>query len=125
MNTYHIPQTNSTPSIFFDRKSELLKIEGRSLSSDPDSFYQPLEDLINRHLEQQNSLQCTISLEYFNSSSVRCLLGLFKVMEQHALKGKHVSIRWLYDFNDEDSRDFAHDMQSLLKIPIAAIPVSN
>lgn len=69
MNTYHIPQTNSTPSIFFDRKSELLKIEGRSLSFDPDSFYQQLEDLVDGHFKKHNALQCTIHLEYFNSSS--------------------------------------------------------
>ena len=125
MNTYHIPQTNSTPSIFFDRKSELLKIEGRSLSSDPDSFYQPLEVLINRHLEQQNSLQCTISLEYFNSSSSRSLWGFLKIIEQHAVNGKNVSVHWLHDSYDDDSVEFAEDLQRLLKIPIQIVAIDN
>lgn len=125
MNTLHIPKTDSTPSVLLDSKSKSLTIDGRSISSNPDSFYQRLEDLIDRYFKKQNSLKCTISLEYFNSSSSRSLWGFLKIIEQHAVNGKNVSVHWLHDSYDDDSVEFAEDLQRLLKIPIQIVAIDN
>ncbi len=65
-----------------------------------------------------------LSLEYFNTSSSKCLLDVFRKLEMLNSSG-NVAIRWYYDEEDEDMKEVGEDYQALLKVPISLIALEN
>jgi hypothetical protein len=58
-----------------------------------------------------------VNLEYFNSSSGKLLLSLFKQVEQLKNDGVEAKIHWYYNENDEDMSEAGQDFESIIKLP--------
>ena len=59
-----------------------------------------------------------IQLDYFNTSSSKCIKDLFKKLEQIVKNGNgEVSVNWLYDELDEDMCEAGEEYKSIIKIP--------
>jgi hypothetical protein len=58
-----------------------------------------------------------IQLEYFNTSSSKCILDVFKKLEAIYKSGNEVVINWFYEEDDEDMLEAGEDYQSIIKIP--------
>jgi len=59
-----------------------------------------------------------IQLDYFNTSSAKCIVDLFKKLEQISKNGKgETTINWLYNEQDEDMLEAGEDYKSIIKIP--------
>ena len=59
-----------------------------------------------------------VCLEYFNTSSSKCLLDIFRRLETINLSGKtKVIVSWFYETDDEDMMEAGEDYQALVKIP--------
>ena len=64
-----------------------------------------------------------IQLEYFNTSSSKCLLDLFKKLEGMHKSGNDITIKWYYEEDDEDMLEAGEDYQSIINIPFKMIEV--
>ena len=62
-----------------------------------------------------------IQLEYFNTSSSKCILDVFKRLELIHKKGNQVEINWYYEEDDEDMFEAGEDYQSIINIPFKMI----
>ena len=62
-----------------------------------------------------------IQLEYFNTSSSKCILDDFKKLE--TLSGTSITINWYYEEDDEDMLEAGEDYQALVDIPFKMIEV--
>ena len=56
----------------------------------------------------------SVQLDYFNTSSSKCLLELFRAFERMNRAGKHVRIEWCYPENCPDIEEAGEDYRDLM-----------
>lgn len=111
-----------TPEVVFDAASGVFLLKGRSIPENSIEFYQPLNEWVERYTENPGSkTRIEIRLEYFNTSSSKCLLILFKKLEK--LNGTDVSVNWYFEEDDEDMKEAGEDYQAIINLPFTIIEV--
>ncbi len=118
--------TPKTPYVRLDGEKGLIEIKGRSIPENSVEFYKPLIDWLDKYgnvpLEVTN---VNIQLEYFNTSSSKCILDIFKKLELIYKKGSKVQINWYYEEDDEDMFEAGEDYQSIINIPFTMIEMED
>lgn len=119
MSNLIIDSNNKTPSVEFGFTTGMLEIRGKSIPENSADFYQPLFDwLDNYSLSPAPETELKVCLEYFNTSSSKCLLDIFRRLEKINLSGKSVvKVLWYFEADDEDMMEAGEDYKSLVKIP--------
>ena len=124
MNNLKIEGTSKTPTIQFDSTNGKLLIQGRSIPENSIEFYKPLVDALEEYTE--NAIENThvdIMLEYFNTSSSKCILDVFKKLEKINNNQGSVLIHWHYESDDEDMLEAGEDYQAIINIPFKMIEI--
>jgi len=117
MNSLHIPGTAKTPAVDFTDGA--LEISGKSIPENSIEFYQPLYDWLDQYGQQAaKSTILKVRLEYFNTSSSKCLLDVFRKLEAIQKSGKsQVSVTWMYEEEDEDMMEAGEDYCEIVGLP--------
>ena len=124
MEIFRTGGTSKTPKVLFDAESGDFKIEGRSIPENSIEFYKPLMDWMDEYATKpNNNTTVFIKLEYFNTSSSKCILDIFKKMERIKINGFEVSIVWHYEQDDEDMFEAGEDYQSIIDIPFNFVEI--
>ena len=118
MRSLSIAATAKTPHIEFDAQQNQLTLSGRSIPENAVDFYRPVLDWTHS-LEAETPLTVVVQLEYFNTSSSKCLLDLFKRLETSS----EVSIKWHFDADDEDMLEAGEDYDHIVSVPFTFIEV--
>ncbi len=122
MDSIKIEGTKKTPEVLFDADKGLVEIAGRSIPENSIEFYDPLVAWLDKYSEApKEKTEVNIRLEYFNTSSSKCILDLFKKLEAIYKNDKKVIINWHYEEDDEDMLEAGEDYQSILKIPFKMV----
>lgn len=124
MRNLVIEPTSKTPKVILNADLGIFEITGRSIPEDAIGFYRKILDWIEEY--GKSPLPETIfkfQLEYFNTSSSKCLLDIFRKLERMHKNGHRVTIRWHYDADDEDMAETGQDYQALLDVPFELVPV--
>jgi hypothetical protein len=122
MDSIFIEGTPKTPNVRFDNEKGALLLKGRSIPENSIEFYKPLVDWLEAYSNSpQPKTVCEIQLEYFNTSSSKCLLDLFKKMENMNKDGNEIVINWYYEEDDEDMLEAGEDYQSIINVPFKMI----
>ncbi|MBK7668674.1 MAG: DUF1987 domain-containing protein [Sphingobacteriaceae bacterium] len=125
MEKYSIDGTPKTPTISFDLGSGLLEIKGRSIPENSIEFYKPLVDALDKYAgSPKSATNVNIQLEYFNTSSSKCILDVFKKLENINKNGSAVIINWHYEEDDEDMLEAGEDYQAIINVPFKMVQVS-
>jgi hypothetical protein len=121
MENLNIEGSAKTPTVEFKTAGSLL-IKGRSIPENSIEFYKPLIDWIGEYGgAPQGKTEVNIQLEYFNTSSSKCILDVFKKLE--TLSGTSITINWYYEEDDEDMLEAGEDYQAIVDIPFKMIEV--
>lgn len=113
-----------TPTINFDMASGTLEIKGRSIPENSIEFYKPLVEHLEKYAAKpQGATNVNIQLEYFNTSSSKCILDVFKKLEGIHKGGSAVVINWYYEQDDEDMLEAGEDYQAIINVPFKMIEV--
>lgn len=125
MDKLKINGTAKTPSLLFDAESGILEIKGRSIPENAIDFFKPVVDWLDDYSKETTEItQANIQLEYFNTSSSKCILDIFKKLEAvNKQDERDVVINWHYEEDDEDMLEAGEDYQSILKIPFKMIEI--
>jgi len=124
MENIVIEGTSKTPQVEFSSENGKLLIKGRSIPENSIEFYKPLIDWIGEYAEKaQDSTVVNIQLEYFNTSSSKCILDVFKRLEQVRNSGKTVAVKWFYEVDDEDMLEAGEDYQAIIDLPFEMIEI--
>lgn len=116
--------TPKTPTVNFNAETGVVEIKGRSIPENSIEFYKPLVDWLEEYLANPAGLtNVNIQLEYFNTSSSKCILDVFKKLEAIYKSGNEVVINWHYEEDDEDMLEAGEDYQSIIKIPFKMIEI--
>lgn len=126
MEPIHIPGTQKTPTVNFDSANGILEIKGRSIPENSIEFYKPLVDWLDDYAKSPlSTTQVNIQLEYFNTSSSKCILDVFKKLEAVHKGENKVKVKWHYEEDDEDMLEAGEDYQSILKIDFEMIEMED
>ncbi len=118
MEPIAIEGTPKTPTVSFNPTAGMIEIKGRSIPENSIEFYKPLIDWLEQYLSGPAKLtEVNIQLEYFNTSSSKCILDVFKKLEAIYKSGNEVVINWFYEEDDEDMLEAGEDYQSIIKVP--------
>lgn len=119
MNNLIIDDTIKTPSISFSYDAGTLEMKGKSIPENSLEFYRPVFEWLDQYNQSPKpETQVMIKLEYFNTSSSKCLLDILRRLESLQLSGKSkVVVNWFYETDDEDMMEAGEDYQALVKVP--------
>lgn len=124
MDKFELKATAKTPEILFDPEKNSFVISGRSIPENSIEFYRPVNEWIEKYGEQPNpNTKLEIKLEYFNTSSSKCLVEIFRRFEKIHLNGSNIEIQWFYEEEDEDMMESGEDFKEIVKVPIKMIEV--
>ncbi|MBZ0207130.1 MAG: DUF1987 domain-containing protein [Flavobacteriales bacterium] len=124
MNNILLDGSAKTPTVHFDSGTGLLELRGRSIPENSIEFYKPLIDWIDNYArDPKPSTQLRVQLEYFNTSSSKCILDLFKKLEAVRNSGNEVLVLWHYEADDEDMLEAGEDYQAIINLPFKMIQV--
>ena len=124
MEPINIEGTPKTPTVHFDAIKGIFKLEGRSIPENSVEFYKPLVDWLDQY--KDNPLPKTtveVKLEYFNTSSSKCILDVFKKLELIHKAKNDVDIKWYYEEDDEDMLEAGEDYESIIRVPFEMIEI--
>jgi hypothetical protein len=118
MSKLVIENSIKTPSITLNNDGA-LEIKGKSIPENSVEFYKPVFDWLEAYLHAPSpQTELKISLEYFNTSTSKCLLDIFRKLETLNLSGKSkVKVLWYYETDDEDMMEAGEDYKALVKVP--------
>ncbi|MGW8316037.1 MAG: DUF1987 domain-containing protein [Bacteroidales bacterium] len=124
MEPLSIQGTAKTPTVKFDAKDGVIEIKGRSIPENSIEFYKPLVEWLEEYSNTPLDLtQVNVQLEYFNTSSSKCILDVFKKLEAIHKGGNEVIINWYYEEDDEDMLEAGEDYESIIRVPFKMIQI--
>jgi hypothetical protein len=124
MEALTIEGTAKTPNVKFDAGQGLIEIKGRSIPENSIEFYKPLVDWLEDYSKGPTTLtKVNIQLEYFNTSSSKCILDVFKKLEAIYKAKNEVIINWYYEEDDEDMLEAGEDYESIIRVPFKMIEI--
>ena len=124
MEAIIIEGTPKTPSVKFDSDEGIFEIKGRSIPENSVEFYKPLVDWLDTYKETPLSKTVVnIRLEYFNTSSSKCILDVFKKLEAIHRSKNEVEVNWYYEEDDEDMLEAGEDYESIIRVPFKMIEI--
>ena len=120
MEPLNISKTSRTPEVAFNPERNSYRLAGRSIPEDSVAFYRTIIKWLENfetsfHFSDEVTFE--FELEYFNTSSSKCLLDVFKLINKIHKSGKDVSIKWVYDEEDEDLMETGEDYADMLDVP--------
>lgn len=113
-----------TPTVKFDCDKGSLELKGRSIPENSIEFYKPLNDWIDGYSSSPKAETVVdVKLEYFNTSSSKCILDLFKQLEKLNQQNTNVKVNWYFEEDDEDMAEAGEDYQAIIDLPFEMIEV--
>ena len=107
--------TRITPLIYFDTVRGLLELRGKSSPENAIQFYSALFNELDKFgAQSKQNLVANFKLEYFNTSSSKCIFDILKKVNQVKLNGRRIAINWYYEEDDDDMLEAGEDYADLL-----------
>ncbi|MFO7940035.1 MAG: DUF1987 domain-containing protein [Bacteroidales bacterium] len=124
MESISIEGTTKTPAISFNAETGVIEVKGRSIPENSIEFYRPLVEWLEEYGQApKEQTTVNIQLEYFNTSSSKCILDVFKKLESIKKQRNNVVINWYYEEDDEDMLEAGEDYESIIRIPFKMIEI--
>jgi len=119
MTNLYIPRTMKTPDIFFDLEMGNFEIKGRSIPENSVDFYSQVMQWLDEYEKSPNEqTKLSVKLEYFNTSSSKCLIDIFRRLEKLHGHSSQVEVHWYFEEEDEDMKESGEDFRDLVKMPV-------
>ena len=123
MENLKLDGSAKTPTVQFDAANGTLELKGRSIPENSVEFYKPLVEWIGSYGDgAKDTTQVNIQLEYFNTSSSKCILDVFKKLESINNKSS-ITINWHYEEDDEDMLEAGEDYDIIISVPFKKVEV--
>ncbi|MCL2702113.1 MAG: DUF1987 domain-containing protein [Defluviitaleaceae bacterium] len=116
---YHLERakTDLTPYVLIDEEKGYMKLEGESYHENVFEFFQEIRSWLSTYLKTDfDSFTFDCELKYFNSSTVKILLGMLLEMDAADNSG-NITVNWITTRNNmiiiECGEDFEEDLENL------------
>ncbi len=109
-----IEPTKTTPFVQLDSEIGRIELRGKSTPESAINFYFPLIEKIRRLFATNNRIEVDVALDYFNTSSSKCLFDMFRTLKKLEISGAEVVINWHFEEDDEDMLETGEDYEDIL-----------
>jgi hypothetical protein len=116
-----IPKSKSSPEVIMDYENGLLEIIGESYPENSLGFYKPVYDWLNKCIQDKVQLKVNFKLNYFNTSSSKCVIDILDSLDKYFLSAGKVEINWYYEEDDDDMKETGEEFSSDLKVPFQLV----
>jgi len=118
MNSLFIEQSEYSPRVHFDTKTNIFEISGVSYSDDTISFFEPVLVWLQQYLQHnQQPIELNFRMNYFNTATLKRFTTIIKILEDYYKTSKiWTEINWLVRQDDEDMRGYMEDFQEYFEI---------
>ncbi|NRA11468.1 MAG: DUF1987 domain-containing protein, partial [Crocinitomicaceae bacterium] len=87
-------------------------------------FYKPLNEWLEEYAGYpRDNTTVDVRLEYFNTSSSKCILDFFKRLEIVNQGSSEVHVNWYFETDDEDMQEAGEDYEAIVGLPFKIIEV--
>ena len=122
MRNFYMEGSDKTPTISLNAESGEMEFSGKSIPENSANLYGPVMEWVDNYIKTPcDNTIFVVKLEYFNTSSSKYLLEIFRQFEEVFKSGKKVSVQWYYELEDEDMQESGDDFRDILKIPVELI----
>lgn len=122
MENLQIKKTKYTMEVNFNKDSGILEMAGSSYPENALDFFGPIIDWIKEYIASvKKELALNIRLNYLNTSSTKCILDIFEILDQYHQSGGKVKINWYYAEDDEDIMETGEELAEDFDFPIQFI----
>lgn len=109
--------TSKTPAVVMDGAKGIIELRGRSIPENSVEFYKQLLIWLDEYGHSPcGKTSVAVQLEYFNTSSSKCLLDIFKRLELISKMGNPVEIKWYYEDQGDDIFESGEDYQAMFNL---------
>lgn len=124
MDVLKIEETKQTPEIDFDPESGELEISGRSIPENTFEFFNPVLEWLEEYASvAPEKTIIHVNLEYFNTSSSKYILEIFKKLKKLEGEDKEVLVKWYYEEDDEEMMETGEDYEDVSDLNFEIIEV--
>ncbi len=107
-------QSKTLPKIIFEETEGTLKLSGRSISPEIESYFGEFLSYLNEYLTKNPmDLKIDVDFEYFNTKTSKLLLMMFDTIKKVEEFGFRVIVDWYYEWDDDDMAEAGGDYESL------------
>lgn len=118
-----IDKTAKTPEVEFLVLEKKLTLSGRSIPENSIQFYERLLTWTHDFCATNpGAMEVHVKLEYFNTSSSKCLMDLLKRVEQCECGGE---VYWYYEEEDEDMQEAGEDYSAIIQLPFKLVELTS
>lgn len=120
-----IEATVNSPRIVLDPEEIKFEFSGESRPENVRNFYLPVLEWLEKFSTHQSglndsertpALNCLFNFEYFNSTSAKYILDIFKSLNTLHSLGIALDIKWFYEEDDEDMLEVGEEMSRMSKL---------
>lgn len=125
MDKLIIEPTVNSPRIVLDPEEKKFEFSGESRPENVRNFYLPVLEWLESFTKDQSGMKepdrasgfnCLFNFEYFNSTSAKYILDIFKSLNALHTLGITLDIKWLYEEDDEDMLEVGEEMSRMSKL---------
>lgn len=119
----------NSPRIELDPDKNMFEFSGESRPENVRSFYLPVLEWLEGYAdelsakESKDPLVINFNFEYFNSTSAKYILDIFKSLFSIHENGNEVLIRWHFEEDDEDMYEVGMEMSRMSRLPFEYVKV--
>lgn len=107
------PTTNS-PRIILDPGENAFELSGESRPENVRNFYMPVLEWLEQFASEfKGSATFKFNFEYFNSTSAKYILDIFKLLHSIHEAGNEIHVKWHYEEDDEDMYEVGQEMSRM------------
>jgi hypothetical protein len=126
MDNFFLEGTSETPKIELDCEKGSVLIIGRSIPENPIDFFNPFLEKLSEYVENPSEqTKVDFRLEYFNTSSSKCILDILRLLQKLHVSGSDVTIDWFYDEDDEEIKEIGQDYRHMINVPFNIKVITN
>ncbi len=124
MENFNIQPTPMTPEVLFTKKSNQLRITGRSISLSSEQFWNEIRTRLNKVLNETKQLNILLNFEYINTRNLKDLNDLLRTMGKDQTLRNKLKVQWVYDDEDITSKDLGEMLGHTSGIPFDLIQMN-
>lgn len=117
--------TVTTPKVHLPARGGEAWMSGACYPENAFSFFQPIFEWLRTFRSEGGkgrALEFNVKLDYFNTSSSKCLLDLFQTLQEAQKEGADTLVRWHYCEDDNDMRDSGEEFAQDLSLRFDLVP---
>jgi len=130
MDKLIIAPTLNSPGVTLDPENDRFEFTGESRPEDVRDFYMPVLEWLESYGKELSGsanrgkeLEFHFNFEYFNSTSAKYILDIFKILNEIDSKGNPVLVTWHYEEDDEDMLEVGMEMSRMSRLKFEYIKI--